>query len=330
VTDRLTFIEVPSRRKRFDFANAVCDGLRRTHKALPSRFFYDHRGSELFEQITALPEYYLTRAEASIFEGRREEIISAFGPELSLVEFGSGSSAKTRRLIETILGHQPDLDYAPIDISKAFLHESSESLLSDFTGLRVTALAAEYFDAVHAMPTFTRPRLILFLGSNIGNFEFDEAVSFLSGVAPEMEFDDRVLVGTDLVKDPQVIHDAYNDAEGVTAAFNLNLLARINAELGGDFDLDQFEHDAPYLPDEERVEMRLVSKIDQSVCLEKLDLAVEFTAGEAIHTEFSQKYTFESFGKLASESGLEVCNRWTDERGWFALNMLRRSGPSVL
>jgi len=320
---RLKLIDVPSQRARVDFAASVRDGLRSTPKTLPSRFFYDHRGSELFEQITELPEYYPTRCEASIFAERAAEIVSTFGCEMSLVEFGSGSSLKTRQLIWAILGCQGTLDYAPIDISGQFLRESSEALLSEFSGLHVTALASEYFDAISAMPQFDKPRLILFLGGNIGNFERGEALSFLSQVRKQMSPLDRLLIGTDLVKDPAIIEAAYNDAQGVTAEFNKNLLARINTELGGHFDLDNFEHHAPFVRDLQRIEMRLVSKSAQRVCIDDLRIPVNFEMGESIRTEISQKYTFESFASLASEAGLELFQRWTDANGWFAVHLLR-------
>lgn len=324
LTDRFTFLEVPVRRQRQDFASAVRDGLKATPKSLPSRFFYDHRGSELFEQITALEEYYPTRCEASIFERFSEDIVHAAGPSLSLIEFGSGSSAKTRRLIDEILRRQGELDYAPIDISHDFLRESTEALLGEFPQLRITALAGEYFDAVGAMPNFDRPKLILFLGSNIGNFESAEAISFLSTICSSMGREDRLLVGTDLVKDSEVIQRAYNDLAGVTARFNLNLLERINSRLGGTFDLARFGHEAPYSEKDERVEMRIVSLEAQSVCVKGVDLAVDFHQGERLHTEFSQKYTEDSFSRLASAAGMETCGRWVDEKKWFALTLLRR------
>ncbi len=334
MSDRLSLIEVPSQRARLDFAAAVCEGLRSNPKSLPSRFFYDRRGSELFEQITNLPEYYLTRCEASIFESCRDEIVAEAvvpcGTEagrggLSLVEFGSGSSKKTRQLISAILEKQSKLDYAPIDISKEFLVESSKALLGEFPSLRITALAGEYFDCIGAMPDFDQPKLILFLGSNIGNFENAEAIDFLKCLAEAMTPHDRLLVGTDLVKDSAVIEAAYNDLARVTAEFNLNLLARIDRELDGTFDPSLFAHEAPYSKSDERVEMRLVSKIEQQVCVEALDLPVQFRSGERIHTEFSQKYTEESFRRLTEQAGLRSIRRWSDERGWFALDMLRKA-----
>lgn len=324
--ERLTCIDVPERRARIGFASSVRDGLTQHPKILPSRFFYDEVGSELFEEITELPEYYLTRCEASIIDQKRGEILDTVGPPCSLIEFGSGSSNKTRQLIESILARQPELDYFPIDISREFLHKTAEGLLQDYSGLRVTALAGEYFDAAAALPQTDCPRLILFLGSNIGNFENEEAVDFLSQVAGSMNPLDRLLVGTDLVKDPAVITSAYNDAAGITEEFNFNILRRINKELAGRFLLDEFAHRAPFVEATQRVEMHLVSLKRQRVCIEALDLPIEFAKGETIRTEISQKYTEASFGDIADRAGLEVQRRWTDDRGWFALNLLRRSG----
>ncbi len=323
--ERLTYIEVPERRARIGFAASVRDGLTHHPKVLPSRFFYDEVGSELFEQITELPEYYLTRSEASIIDQKRGEILDAVGPSCALIEFGSGSSSKTRQLIESILARQPELEYFPIDISREFLRKTADGLLQDYPSLRVTALAGEYFDAADSLPDTTCPRLILFLGSNIGNFEAEEAVDFLSRVARSMKPQDRLLVGTDLVKDPAVITAAYNDAAGVTEEFNFNILRRINKELAGRFLLDQFAHQAPFIEATQRVEMHLISLKRQRVCIEALDLPIEFAAGEVIRTEISQKYTEASFGDIALRAGLEVQGRWTDDRSWFALNLLRRS-----
>ena len=302
--------------------DTVYQGLSSTPKTLPPRLFYDHAGSELFEAITDLNEYYPTRTEAAILERHAAEIVARTGDRVTMLEFGSGSSRKTRLLIEAALERQSDLEYVPIDISRVFLRESSEALLTEYPGLRVTALAGEYFDTALAMPPAEEPRLILFLGSNIGNLSHNDAIKFLSRVRRGMKPSDRLLVGTDLVKDTATLEAAYDDAQGVTARFNLNLLSRINRELGGDFDLANFRHAAPWDAERSRIEMRLVSLRKQRVRIDELDTEFSFDEGEAIVTEWSQKYTDASFAALCAPAGLKVVDRWTDDREWFAEWML--------
>lgn len=320
---RLVFEDVEDRTPGALLCDAVYQGLSATPKTLPPRLFYDRAGSELFEAITELPEYYPTRTEAALLEAHAEGIVRAVGEEVTLVEFGSGSSRKTRLLIEAALLRQEALQYVPIDISRAFLRDSAEALLAEYPALTVTALAGEYFDAALAMPPAAGPRLILFLGSNIGNLPHAEATRFLARVRAGMSPHDRLLVGTDLVKDAAVLEAAYDDAQGVTARFNLNLLARINCELGGAFDLARFRHAAPWDAVAERIEMRLVSLGDQRVRVDDLDTEFTFADGEAIVTEWSQKYTPESFAALCAPAGLEIVGSWTDDRSWFAEWLLR-------
>ena len=257
---RLDFVQVRMRRPQMRLKNVVADGLNRPDRRLPCCFFYDAAGSDLFEQICDLPEYYLTRTERAILDRYSPEIVDAVGENLALVEYGSGSSVKTRLLLSAALERQSYLHYVPIDISSDFLRESAEVLLRDYDRLRVTAIAAEYSDAGPVVPHHDGPRLFLFLGSNIGNFDRDGAVSFLKDVRRVMQPQDRILLGVDLLKDSGIIEAAYNDAAGVTAKFNKNLLVRINAELDADFDLDSFDHSAPFIGEHDRIEMRLVSR----------------------------------------------------------------------
>lgn len=320
---RFEYREVRASRRSVGICQAVAEGLRDKPKRLPTHLLYDHRGSELFEQITELPEYYPTRTERAILEAHADDIIEAAGSGLSIVEFGSGSSTKTRLLIEAAFRRQPTLGYAPIDISADFLRQSSQTLLDDYPGLQVKALAGEYFDATTAMPAHNGPRLIVFLGSNIGNLTREESVDFLNRVRREMQPDDRLLVGIDLEKSPAVLEAAYNDAQGVTAAFNRNLLRRVNTELDGHFELDCFRHAASYDPHEARVEMRLVSMGEQHVSIDAIGETFDFHDGEYIHTEWSHKYTPARFSSLAKPAGLEIEHCWTDAREWFALVMLR-------
>ena len=321
--ERLEFVDVGTTLPESTLCETVYAGLNASPKSLPPRLFYDHAGSRLFETITELPEYYPTRTEAAILERFAPEILAAAGNDLTLVEFGSGSSRKTRLLLDALFARQSTLRYVPIDISRAFLRESAETLLREYPGLDVTALAGEYFDAAAALPAADGPRLILFLGSNIGNLPHEDAIRFLRLIRRGMKPHDRILVGTDRVKDRTILERAYDDTQGVTARFNLNLLARINREIGGTFDLARFRHAAPYDERRERIEMRLVSVGAQTARIDDLDTDFSFEDGEAIVTEWSQKYTPESFAALCAPAGLEIAASWSDEREWFTQWLLK-------
>ena len=321
-TQRLDFLEAPSRHLPLPFQTVVSHGLAAAQKHLPCRFFYDTPGSHLFEQICGLPEYYPTRTEQAILQRHAHELAAQAGSDLTLVEFGSGSSFKTRLLMDALLARQPQLHYLPIDISREFLHHSARALLTEYPQLSITAIAGEYNDAIEALPNASGPRLFLFLGSNIGNFEREEAVAFLRRIRHRMQPDDRLLLGVDLVKDPSVLEAAYNDAAGVTAAFNKNILLRCNRELKADFDLTQFEHHAPFMPAESRIEMRLISKRDQTVRLGTTGERFDFHAGEILHTEYSHKYTLGDVYSLCRLAGLETQACRQDERGWFNVSLL--------
>ena len=312
------------------FALAVRSGLRARPKTLPCRYFYDDRGSRLFEQICDLPEYYLTRTEDAILGEHADAMVAGWPGDPVMVELGSGSSSKTRRLIEAALRAYGGLHYVPIDVSKTILEESAEALVRGFPNLRVTGFAANYRDALAGViERFDRPKLFVFLGSSLGNYEADDAVDLLSLLAASMDTADRLLLGTDLDKDPATLEAAYDDARGVTARFNLNLLERINRELGGRFDLDQFEHQARYRADRRRVEMHLVSRAAQEVVIPGAGVTVRFAEGESIHTENSHKYTPEVLRSLADRSGFEEEAVWVDPRGLFRLQRwrLRPSKP---
>jgi L-histidine N-alpha-methyltransferase len=331
---RFEFITVPPSRPGQKLCAAVADGLRMPRKQLPCRFFYDEAGSELFERICDLPEYYPTRTERAILARHANDIIHAAceagtDAPLTLIEFGSGSSCKTRLLIEAALDQQATTTYVPIDISGDFLRASCLNLLQDYPSLAVTGLAAEYSDALRVLPDHDGPRLFLFLGSNIGNFEQNEASAFLAGLRAGMMPNDRLLIGVDLVKDRGVLEAAYNDAAGVTGEFNKNLLRRINRELIADFDLDGFAHHAPFVQEHARIEMHLVSQREQTVNISELELSFDFAAGEIVHTENSHKYTMESFAHLCAPAGLEIQARWTDENDWFAELLLRPKTPGT-
>ena len=321
---RLRYVVVPPRAQP-GFQAAALEGLQREQKSIPSRFLYDEVGSALFEAITRLHEYYLTRKERSILQSAFSEIVQAVGDQIEIVEFGSGSAEKTRLLLNAAFAQQQTLRFVPIDISQAALKSSAISLLNELPGLEVVAIAAEYRDALQVLPQASTPRLLLFLGSNIGNFTPADSQSFLKGIAKQMRPEDRLLVGIDLVKDPTIIELAYNDPAGVTSAFNKNLLARVNRELNGEFDLNTFVHRAVYVTEAHKVEMRLVSQTAQWVRIGGLKGSLRFKTGEYIHTEDSHKYSLEGFGSLASAAGLTMVERWTDEDKWFALTLMKKS-----
>lgn len=303
---------------RTAFARDVVTGLSRPQKAIPPKYFYDGRGSELFEAITRTPEYYPTRTELSILQTRGREIAQHVPAGAALVEFGSGSSTKIRALLRALDKLQV---YVPVDISPGFLAAEAKSLQADFRHLQVLPVAAD-FTRPFALPVAAsrRPRAGFFPGSTIGNFEPREAGNFLRHAANVLGKGSVFIVGADLVKDERVLHDAYNDAEGVTAEFNLNLLARMNRELGADFDLDAFGHRAFFNPRQSRIEMHLESKRDQrvSVC----GRTFHFTAGETIHTECSYKYTAAGFAALAGNHGWALAESWTDPDGLFSIHAI--------
>ena len=325
--DGVNLIKAPKHNQQQSLKDAVAEGFKRTPKSTPALFFYDTAGSQLFEQICKLPEYYPTRTEHTILTDNALDIISAVNGEVELVELGSGSSAKTRVLINASLANQPRLHYMPTDISTDFLIESSIALKNEYEPLSITAIAAEHRDALKLLPDGgSQSRLFLFLGSNIGNFDLEESVSFISQIRRRMREEDRLLMGFDLVKDRQVLFDAYNDGTGVTAAFNKNLLMRINRELGGDFDPDLFDHYAPFVEEHSRIEMRLISRCAQQVYVKELGKAFNFEEGEYIHTENSYKYTLESFGSLCETAGMKMQEYWLDERAWFAVGLFCKAG----
>jgi dimethylhistidine N-methyltransferase len=332
---RLTVETVPPSTPETSFAADVRRGLTARPKWLSCRFFYDGEGSRLFERICALPEYYLTRAEDGILAQHADEIAAAVPAGATLVELGSGSAAKTRRLIAALLRRRGTLRYAPIDIARRPLEESARRLLDEFASLEIHALAGEYrdglrrLDAVRRTDGRDRPQLILWLGSSVGNFERPEAAAFLAQVRATMGPDDRLLVGVDLRKARAVLESAYDDAGGVTARFNKNLLDRINRELGGRFDLRSFDHRAVYDEDAGRVQMYLVCRREQAVPIEALGLRVPLAAGEAIHTENAYKYSCQEIRALAAAAGLAVERQWLDEGRRFSESLLRPGGAAA-
>lgn len=304
-------------------AEDVRKGLTAEPKRFLPKYFYDELGSQLFEAICLLPEYYLTRAENEILSRYADEIISAVEGRKTLLEMGSGSASKTKLVIEALLRRQSELLFIPVDISASALESSSRILLQSYPRLRIEAYAADYFAGLAELGKKARSRtLALFLGSNISNFDDEEALRFLRAMRTVLQKGDALLLGADLKKDPAILEAAYNDALGVTSAFNLNVLARINRELGGNFDLRAFKHHACYNEDEGRIEIYIQSLIDQRVRIEQLDLDVDFAAGELIHTENSYKYDQAGIDHLATTTGFKRSHTWLDSQERFSSNLL--------
>jgi L-histidine N-alpha-methyltransferase len=294
----------------------VRDGLTRTPKTLPPKWFYDAHGSELFERITELPEYYPTRAEREILQDRAGEIATLL-PARTLVELGSGSSEKTRLLLDALTGLHT---YVPVDVSESALRQAGQALAVERPSLRVHALIAD-FTAGLVLPDTPGPRLLAFLGGTIGNLLPDERARFLTAMRSLLTAGDALLLGTDLVKDPEVLVRAYDDAAGVTAAFDKNVLTVIDRELGADFDPDAFDHVALWDADEERIEMRLRSRTTQTVKVPALDLTVDFAAGEELRTEVSAKFRREKVTGELTAAGFAPVGWWTDAAGRFAVSL---------
>ncbi|MFQ5770272.1 MAG: L-histidine N(alpha)-methyltransferase [bacterium] len=306
------------------FAEDVERGLSSVPKTLPPKYFYDKRGSKIFEEICALPEYYPTRTESSILQKYATEIANLFDDRITLIELGSGNSVKTRLIIKAFLKRFKHLHYLPIDISKSILVESAKSLMKDYHRLKITAYVSEYHTALETLKYKNiGEKLILFLGSNIGNFEQREAEHFLKKTHAAMTENDRFLMGMDLKKDKSILEPAYNDARGVTAKFNLNLLVRINRELEGNFDLAKFQHKIIFDENLGRIEMHLESTARQIVTLRKINRDFKFERGETIHTENSYKYTMDQIKAMAIRNGFEVEKTWFDPQKWFSLNLLQ-------
>lgn len=302
------------------FLADVRSGLSNPRKTLSPKYFYDEAGSELFEAITALPEYYPTRTEIGILDRRGPDMAALLPKAAALIEFGSGSTAKLRRLLR----HLPDLSaYVPVDVSGEFLAAQARTLREDFPNLTVEPVVAD-FTRPFALPETIgmAPRAGFFPGSTVGNFEPAEAQSLLDRFGEILGPDSLLILGVDLVKETGRLEAAYDDAAGVTAAFNLNLLKRINRELGGDFDLDAFRHCAVFNAQASRIEMHLVSLKAQSVRIGGDSFA--FREGETIHTESSYKYTLAGFRELAGKAGWRSVTAWTDDDALFSVHVLRR------
>ena len=300
-----------------DEITAIVTGLSRPRKSISPKYFYDEAGSKLFEDITRLPEYYLTNTELGIMEACVEEIAELAGERASLIEFGSGSSMKTRMMLRHL--RSPAV-YVPVDISEEHLLESQRSIKADFPDVEVIPVVADFTHAFDLPNPTTLPlrNIIYFPGSTIGNFERDEAIELLRVMYQEAGADGALVIGVDLQKDPAVISAAYNDSAGITARFNLNMLRHLNREFGADFNVDSFAHRATYDSDSGRIVMELVSAEKQIVRIG--GACIQFDAGEAITTEYSHKYTLDNFEAMAAAAGFSVAKVWTDPKQWFGVH----------
>ncbi len=307
-------------------ASEVYAGLLKRPKSLPPKLFYDATGSELFERITELPEYYLTRTERSILTNHAQEMIASAGADLSIIELGAGTASKTRLLIRAALDRQTQLDFYPIDVSHAALDEARAHLNGDFPGLRVVPVVADYSHGLGQLTNLPGRKLLLYLGSSIGNFEPMQAGAMLRMMRSSLRPGDALLLGTDMVKPAEILVPAYNDAAGVTAEFNKNILSHINRELDADFRPDDFRHFALWNPECSRMEMHLESTRPQVVHLRQLGTRIHLNKGERIHTENSYKFTPGIVDSILDMAGFVPEQTWTDDKGWFALHLARVSG----
>ncbi len=317
----MRFMETSTSPELTTFAEDVLCGLSSTPKRLSSKYFYDDEGSRLFQEIMKLPEYYPTRAEYKLFTEQTAEIAAAFtnGTEkIDLIELGAGDGTKTAVLIEHFLNKNLDFTYSPIDISKEACDALSEKFNTKFPDLQINPHHGDYFKILDSLKNGnSRRKVILFLGSNIGNFNRDEAVDFFSQLRAVMNENDRIFIGFDMQKDPRVIVRAYDDAAGVTAAFNLNLLRRINRELGADFIVENFSHYAQYRPVECAARSFLISREKQTVHIAALNRSFELEQWEPIFMEISQKYTTAMIEELAAASGFEIAVTFLDTENFY-------------
>ncbi|MFL5463697.1 MAG: L-histidine N(alpha)-methyltransferase [Gemmatimonadaceae bacterium] len=308
------------RRSRQQMVRDVRLGLTRSPKQLSPKYFYDERGSELFEEITQLSEYYLTRAERALLEQKIGEIVRTARP-CSLVELGAGSATKTHIILDEMIANGCAECYVPVDVSKDFLEATAIQLRADYPNVRITPVVSDITEAF-ALPPVASPTLVAFLGSTIGNFSREQAIQLLSHMSRSMGPTDRFLLGADLIKDPEIINRAYNDSKGVTAAFNLNVLNRLNRELNANFPIDAFDHRAFYNSEQHRVEMHLIARRPVKVVIPEIG-EISFEKGESIRTELSYKYDRPMLEDILSASGLAIEQWMPADDGSFVLALAR-------
>jgi dimethylhistidine N-methyltransferase len=312
----------------FSIADAVKEGLTQKEKSLPSWLFYDAEGDRLFQQIMKMPEYYLTNCEYDIFQQYKEDILSIIAADaegFNLVEFGAGDGLKTEILLKHFIDKDTNFNYKPVDISENVLNLLQERMQKSIPQLDIKPVNKEYFEALDTLNEARKnPMVVLFMGGNIGNFRFKDAVSFVNQIANKLRGGDRIIMGFDMKKDPDMILNAYNDKQGITRQFNMNLLTRLNKELKADFDLEQFKHFPSYDPQTGATKSFLISQKPQMVNLKAIDTAIKFEAGEHIHVEVSQKFDEDMIAGMAKEAGLSVEKYFYDEKNYFADVVMRK------
>lgn len=322
VSERFRYIRLANNFKQNSLADAVQKKLRNVPRSIPPMFFYDHVGSQLFEEICSLPEYYQTRTETTILRAIRYELSGYLHERFRLVELGSGASVKTRCVLDSLQDAGAGSEYVPIDISDA-LESGAGSLLDDYPKLRIMGVVDTYEHGLSIVRNMTSaPNLIIFLGSSLGNMSASESISFLRTIRASMKDDDLLLLGLDMDKNVATLEAAYNDTQGVTAKFNLNILHRLNRELNANFDVSEFSHYAPYNKNEKRIEMYLKSKKDQNVDIPGANTTIYLKKDELIHTENSQKYTIPHIQTMADSVNLRVKRIWQDTAKKFSVTLL--------
>jgi L-histidine Nalpha-methyltransferase len=306
-----------------EIAPDVLEGLTKPAKSLPAKLFYDAAGSALFDEITRLPEYYPTRLETELFRKHASEMVRAAGEQLDIVELGAGMATKTRVLLGAVLKRQLAVTYIPVDISGDALDICAASLRRELLRVEVMPRVADFSLEMPELPLSKGTRLMLYIGSSIGNFDPGNAERLVGAMRDSLRAGDALLLGTDLRKDKKTLVAAYDDSLGVTARFNKNVLVRINRELGANFDVDQFKHVALWNSGESRIEMHLESLQEQTVWIGALNLRVHFAVAERIHTENSYKYTQKSVSKMLKHAGFALEKTWQDARNWYAVHLAR-------
>lgn len=310
------------------FKEDVLNGLRAKSKHLSSKYFYDAKGDKIFQDIMKMPDYYLTDSEYEIFSTQTKDIFNALqlgGNQFDLVEFGAGDGYKTKVLIDRLLHTKADFRYIPIDISNDVLEDLKSDFEKLFPGLDIQPENAEYFQALKNIRAKSdNPKVVLFIGSSIGNFLQERTVAFLDGLYSELKPGDKVLIGFDLQKNPKIILRAYNDSQGITKSFNMNVLERINRELGGHFDLDAFDHYPNYDPESGLAKSYIVSLKNQKVRVDDLDETFIFSDGECIHTEISRKYTLEQIEDLFKGSGFNLVKHFLDKKHYYVDTLAKK------
>ena len=315
-----------------EFAKEVTRGLNDKQKHISPKFFYDKMGSKLFEEICMQPEYYLNRIESQILKNSANEILKIIGgQEISVIELGNGNSLKTRILLGPFLAKLKRVSYFPIDVSLKMLKKSIRDLFREYVNLQIYGVCSDYVSGLVKINEFMKlkrkipkKKFIIFLGSSIGNFDPKDAMDFLHSIARYVQKDDLLLIGIDLEKDKSILDRAYNDKNGITAKFNFNVLARINRELDGEFNISKFEHKSFYNTRKHRIEMHLESKLDQQVRIGSIGKIFYFKKGETIHTENSYKYSLPRFNSLVKKAGLQVIRNFTDPNKQFTLILLKK------